>query len=68
MKLMFVGQENDPTEAAEVTEMGIVFPRGQAVSVPGDVFEQLSPNPAFRAVPGRKAAAPVEPVSSEGTE
>lgn len=62
MRLVFVGQENDPTEATECEAMGIVFPRGEAVPVPGNVFEALSPNPAFKAVQGRK------PKSSEGTE
>jgi|JI7StandDraft_1071085.scaffolds.fasta_scaffold444277_2 hypothetical protein len=65
MRLMFVGHEGDPTEALEVTEMGIVFPRGEAVSVPGDVFEKLSPNPAFKAVPAKPGRPPK---SSEGTE
>ncbi len=65
MQLMFVGDENDPTEAAECTAMGIVFPRGEAVSVPGDVFEKLAPNPAFKALPG-KPGRPPKP--KEGTE
>lgn len=62
MKLVFVGHEGDPTEATECEAMGIVFPRGEAVPVPADVFEALSLNPAFKAVTGRK------PKSSEGTE
>lgn len=66
MRLVFVGVENDPTEASECEVMGIVFPRGEAVSVPGDVFEALSPNPAFKAVPG-KVGRPPKAVQ-EGTE
>lgn len=58
MRLIFVGVENDPTEAAECEVMGIVFPRGEAVSVPGDVFEVLSPNPAFKAAPGKPGRPP----------
>lgn len=58
MKLMFVGVEDDPTEAAECEAMGIVFPRGEAVSVSGEVFNQLSPNPAFKAVPGKPGRPP----------
>ena len=65
MRLMFVGHEGDPTEALECTVGEIVFPRGEAVSVPGDVFEQLSPNPAFKAVPGKPGRPPK---SSEGSE
>lgn len=58
MKLMFVGAENDPTEAAECVVGETVFPRGEAVSVPGDLFEQLAPNPAFKAVPGKPGRPP----------
>ena len=64
MRLIFVGHEGDPTEATECEAMGIVFPRGEAVSVSGDVFEKLAPNPAFKAVPGKARL----PKSSEGTE
>ena len=67
MRLVFVGVEDDPTEAAECEVMGIVFPRGEAVSVPGDVFEALSPNPAFKAVPGAKPGRPRK-AEQEGTE
>lgn len=67
MKLMFVGHEGDPTEAAECGAMGIVFPKGEAITVPGDVFELLSPNPAFKAVPGEKLVGRPRK-SSEGTE
>lgn len=65
MRLMFVGHEGDPTEANECEAMGIVFPRGEAITVPGDVFEQLSPNPAFKALPGKPGRPPK---SSEGIE
>jgi hypothetical protein len=58
MKLIFIGDEKDPTEALACEAMGIIFPRGQAVSVPGDVFEVLAPNPAFKAVPGKAESEP----------
>lgn len=54
MRLVFVGAQGDPTEAAECEAMGIVFPKGEAVSVSGEVFAALSPNPSFKAVPGEK--------------
>lgn len=60
-----MGHEGDPTEANECEAMGIVFPRGEAITVPGDVFEQLSPNPAFKALPGKPGRPPK---SSEGIE
>lgn len=65
MRLIFVGHENDPTEANECEVMGTVFPRGEAVSVSNDVFEALSNNPAFKVAPNKPGRPPK---SSEGTE
>ena len=59
MKLIFIGAD-DPTEDEVCTVHGIAFPRGKAVSVPGDIFELLAPNPAFKAVPGKRAATEQE--------
>ena len=67
MRLIFVGAEGDPTEAEECEAMGIVFPRGEAIPVPGDVFEVLSPNPAFKAAPG-KPGRPRKADPEEGIE
>lgn len=50
-KLIFIGVENDPTEAAECEVYGTVFPRGEAVTVSDELFAQLSENPAFKVAP-----------------
>lgn len=67
MKLIFVGAEKDDTEAAFCEAMGIVFRRWEETPVPGDVFLALSPNPAFKAVPGEaeEEPEPAEEVAEE---
>jgi len=63
MKMIFVGSD-DPTEADECETYGIVFPKGEAVTVSEEVFTLLSTNHTFKAAPrpGRPAK------SQEGTE
>lgn len=55
MKVRFIGSD-DPSEAEVCVVFGLTFPKGEAVTVPADVFAKLSTNPTFAAVKTRGAA------------
>lgn len=55
-KVRFIGSD-DPTEDETCTVFGLTFPKGEAVTVPADVFAKLSNNPTFAAVKSRGAAS-----------